>query len=80
MANTKRTRQTAPKGTMKKVLNYVGRHGFFIAVSMILAVVIVALTLYAPILIGNAIDEIAGKDNVDFSNVAQILMKTAVVI
>ena len=41
MANTKRTRQTAPKGTMKKVLNYVGRHGFFIAVSMILAVVIV---------------------------------------
>ena len=78
MANTKRTRQTAPKGTMKKVLNYVGRHGFFIAVSMILAVVIVALTLYAPILIGNAIDEIAGKDNVDFSNVAQILMKTAV--
>ena len=80
MANTKRTRQTAPKGTMKKVLNYVGRHGFFIAVSMILAVVIVALTLYAPILIGNAIDEITGKDNVDFSNVAQILMKTAVVI
>lgn len=80
MANTKRTRQTAPKGTMKKVLNYVGRHGFFIALSMILAVVIVALTLYAPILIGNAIDEIAGKDNVDFSNVAQILMKTAVVI
>ena len=80
MANTKRTRQTAPKGTMKKVLNYVGRHGFFIAVSMILAVVIVAMTLYAPILIGNAIDEIAGKDNVDFSNVAQILMKTAVVI
>lgn len=80
MANTKRTRQTAPKGTMKKVLNYVVRHGFFIAVSMILAVVIVALTLYAPILIGNAIDEIAGKDNVDFSNVAQILMKTAVVI
>lgn len=80
MANTKRTRQTAPKGTMKKVLNYVGRHGFFIAVSMILAVVIVALTLYAPILIGNAIDEIAGKDSVDFSNVAKILMKTAVVI
>lgn len=80
MANTKRTRQTAPKGTTKKVLNYVGRHGFFIAVSMILAVVIVALTLYAPILIGNAIDEIAGKDSVDFSNVAQILMKTAVVI
>lgn len=80
MANTKRTRQTAPKGTMKKVLNYVGRHGFFIAVSMILAVVIVALTLYAPILIGNAIDEIAGKDSVDFSIVAKILMKTAVVI
>ncbi len=80
MANTKKTKKTAPKGTMKKVLKYVGRHGFFIVLSMILAACVVALTLYAPILIGDAIDLIIGKDNVDFSGVTQILMKTAVVI
>lgn len=80
MANTKKTKKTAPKGTMKKVLKHVGRHGFFIVLSMILAACVVALTLYAPILIGDAIDLIIGKDNVDFSGVTQILMKTAVVI
>lgn len=75
-----KTKQTAPKGTLKKVLKYVGRHGMFMVLSMILAAVVVALTLYAPILIGDAIDLIIGKDNVDFSGVAAILMKTAVVI
>ena len=80
MANSKKTRKTAPKGTMKKVLKYIGRHGFFLALSMILAVVVVALTLYAPILIGDAIDLIVGKDNVDFSGIAEILMKTAIVV
>lgn len=75
-----KTKQTAPKGTLKKVLKYVGRHGMFMVLSMILAAVVVALTLYAPILIGDAIDLIVGKDNVDFSGVAAILMKTAVVI
>ncbi|MDY4588514.1 MAG: ABC transporter ATP-binding protein [Oscillospiraceae bacterium] len=75
-----KTKQTAPKGTLKKVLKYVGRHGMFMVLSMILAAVVVALTLYAPILIGDAIDLIVGKDNVNFSGVAAILMKTAVVI
>lgn len=59
MANTKKTKQTAPRGTMRKVLKYVSRHGFFMVVSIILAVIVVALTLYAPILIGEAIDLLA---------------------
>ena len=81
MANTKKTKQTAPKGTMRKVLKYVSRHGFFMVVSIILAVIVVALTLYAPILIGEAIDLLAdGKGSVDFSQVAEKLLATAVVI
>lgn len=81
MANTKKTKQTAPKGTMRKVLKYVSRHGFFMVVSIILAVIVVALTLYAPILIGKAIDLLAdGKGSVDFSQVAEKLLATAVVI
>lgn len=81
MANTKKTKQTAPRGTMRKVLKYVSRHGFFMVVSIILAVIVVALTLYAPILIGEAIDLLAdGKGSVDFSQVAEKLLATAVVI
>ncbi len=80
MANTKKTRQTAPKGTMKKVLKYVGRHGFFMVLSMILAAIVVALTLYAPVLIGDAIDEITGKGAVDFAKVSEKLIATAVII
>lgn len=81
MANTKKTKQTAPKGTMRKVLKYVSRHGFFMVVSIILAVIVVALTLYAPILIGEAIDLLDdGKGSVDFSQVAEKLLATAVVI
>lgn len=81
MANTKKTKQTAPKGTMRKVLKYVSRHGFFMVVSIILAVIVVALTLYAPILIGEAIDLLAdGKGSVDFSQVTEKLLATAVVI
>ncbi len=70
----------APKGTIKKVLKYVGRHGVLMALSIILAGIVVALTLYAPILIGNAIDLIVGKNSVDFEGIAEILIKTAIVI
>lgn len=70
----------AQKGTLKKVLKYVGRHGFLMALSVIFAAVSVALTLYAPILIGDAIDLIVGKNNVDFEGIAFILIKTAIVV
>lgn len=70
----------APKGTIKKVLKYVGRHGVLMALSIILAGIVVALTLYAPILIGNAIDLIVGKNSVDYEGIAKILIKTAIVI
>ena len=47
---------------------------------MIFAAISVALTLYAPILSGNAIDLILSKGHVDFAGVFQILKKYAVVI
>ena len=80
MAKKPISKKTAPKGTLKKVLKYVGKHGFLITLSIILAAVTVALTLYAPILIGDAIDLIVGQNNVDFDGIARILIKTAIVI
>lgn len=73
-------KNTAQKGALKKVLKYVKRHGFFMALSILFAAVTVALTLYTPILIGNAIDLIAGKGQVDFAGIAAILIKTGIII
>lgn len=68
------------KDTIKKILNYVRPYWFFMLLSIILALISVALTLYAPILTGNAIDLMIGKGNVDFSKLTSILIKFVVVV
>ena len=73
-------KNTAQKCTLKKVLKYVQRHGFFMVLSILFAAITVALTLYTPILIGDAIDLIVGKGQVDFAGIAAILIKTGIII
>ena len=73
-------KNTAQKGPLKKVLKYVQRHGFFMVLSILFAAITVALTLYTPILIGDAIDLIVGKGQVDFAGIAAILIKTGIII
>ncbi len=70
------------KGTLKKVLRYIRKYAFFLICSLVLAAVTVALTLYVPILTGQAIDSIVRPGDVDFANVASILRKigTAVLV
>ncbi len=63
--------------TLKKVLRYVSKYHFLIALSMILAVLTALLSLYVPILAGNAIDLLVGKGAVDFQKVIQILVRIA---
>lgn len=73
-------KNTAQKGTLRKVLKYVQRHGFFMVLSILFAAITVALTLYTPILIGDAIDLIVGKGQVDFAGIAAILITTGIII
>ena len=68
------------KETIKKVLRYIKKYSFFVICSLVLAVITVALTLYVPILTGNAVDVIVGPGQVDFGKVTQILMKIAIAI
>ena len=44
------------KGILKKVLNHIGRYKFVLFFSIVLAAVSVILTLYIPILTGEAVD------------------------
>lgn len=66
--------------TMKKVFKLIRPYMHYLILSLIFAAISVALTLYAPILSGNAIDLILSKGHVDFAGVFQILKKYAVVI
>lgn len=68
------------KGTLKKVFSYIGKYKYFLILSMFFAAVTVGLTLYAPILVGKAIDCIIGEGNVDFVNMKSILIKGAIIV
>lgn len=56
-----------------KVLRQLKPYRFLLLLAVVFAVVSVSLTLYVPVLIGHAIDHIAGKGAVDFDDVARIL-------
>lgn len=68
------------KETMKKLLPYLKQYWFFLAASIVLAAVTVVLTLYIPILTGDAIDFIVDAGKVDFAMLLPILKKMVVVI
>lgn len=68
------------KSTLRKVLRYIRRYWGYLGASIILAAVTVALTLYLPILIGQAVDRIVGKGAVDFAGIFVILRKMTVII
>lgn len=67
-------------GTIKKILGLIKPYMHFLLLSLVFAVISVALTLYAPILIGNAIDYVIGKESVQFGKIAEILVKLAVIV
>ncbi len=62
------------KNTLKTVFSYLRKHWGYLACSLLLAVVTVALTLYVPILTGQAVDQILGQGNVNFAEVIRILV------
>ncbi len=68
------------KGALKKVLQYLNRYRLLLALSILFATLTVVLTLYVPILIGNAIDLIVDIYNVEFAGILRLLVKIGVVV
>ena len=68
------------KSVLKKVFAYIGRYKYLLFISLLFAVLSVALTLYVPVLVGNAIDFIIDRNNVDFVSITEILIKIAIII
>ena len=70
----------AKKGTLKRVLRYIGKYKISLAITLFFACLSVFLTLWFPILIGDAIDLIVGKGQVDMDGIAKILWDAFLII
>ena len=68
------------KETMKKVLRLIAPYKHFVILSFGFALISAILTLYAPILIGQAVDLILDEGKVEFAGIFQIIKKLAWII
>nr|WP_312371760.1 ABC transporter ATP-binding protein [Lachnoclostridium sp.] len=72
-------KKTTQKQAIGKVLRYVKRYWVFLSFSLILALITVGLTLYVPIEIGKAIDEIV-YGSVNFPVIRDILLRIVIIV
>lgn len=70
----------ASVSALKKVLSYVKSYRVLLFFSIALSVLTAALSLYVPILAGNAVDCIVGAGQVDFAEMGRILTKIGIVV
>ena len=68
------------KHTMKRVLQDIGHYRWMVLLSLLLAGITVALTLYIPILIGQAVDLVLAQGLVNFTGLAVILKHMIITI
>ncbi len=73
------SKKGAQQETLRKVLQYVKKYLILMVISIILAGLIVALTLYMPILIGNAIDQIV-YGQIAYGKIKELLFRGLFVI
>lgn len=65
---------------LRKVFRYLGRYRIHLVITIFLAAVTVALTLYVPKLTGAAVDCMAGAGKVDFAGLKNILVRIGLCI
>lgn len=68
------------KAIIKRISTYIGRYKILLILSMLLALVSVAGSLYIPVLIGNVIDFIIDKGLVQFDRIIPVLIRICVII
>lgn len=68
------------KGTLARVLGYVGRYKALLIASLLLSLLTVAATLYVPILTGDAVDLLLGPGQVDFAALLPLLWRIGLLV
>lgn len=74
----KRNKKDFQLKTFVKVLHYISRYKIWLIITLIMAVLVTALTLYVPILVGRAIDNIIEPGKVAFDNIFRILLTVGI--
>lgn len=80
MAGKKKLDKASSKATLKRILVYIRRYRAGVAASILLATVTVALTLYVPVLIGQAVDFILAPGQVEYAGLLAILKKIGIIV
>lgn len=80
MASKNKLDKTTSKATLKRILNYIKRYRLGVTASILMAALTVALTLYVPVLIGQAVDQILGPGQVDYEALTRILTKIGIIV
>lgn len=73
-------KQAGQKEIIKKVLEYIRPQWFRVLLSLLMAVISVALTLYLPVLTGRGVDHILGPGKVEFTEIFAILRTMLIAI
>ena len=68
------------KNTMRRLLRYLKKYWLLLMLSLLFAALTVAMTLYLPILIGQAVDLIVAPGQVEFSTIVRLLLKMGILI
>lgn len=63
------------KQIVSKVIKYIGKYKYLLIISLILSVFCVGVSLYIPVLAGNAIDCIISKDSVNFDKIINYVFR-----
>ena len=79
MADTK-NKLRSQSTTLRRVLRYIRPYLPMLALSLVLALITVALTLYIPILVGRAVDCLLGVGAVDFDTLRTVLLTIGVCV
>lgn len=68
------------KQTFNRLFSIIGKYKIMLVLTVLLAIVFVIVSLYIPVLVGNAIDTIVGAGNVDFNALMPILIKIVIIV
>lgn len=70
----------ATKGTLRRVLKYIGKYKLLLLLSLLLAAASVAMTLYLPIRIGDVIDYFVSPADVKAQEIIPILLEIVILV
>ncbi|MDY3003721.1 MAG: ABC transporter ATP-binding protein [Christensenella hongkongensis] len=68
------------KDVIKRLVGFLARYKGYLAIALVSAALSVAMSLWTPVLIGNAVDLIVGPGNVAFAKIVPILLTIGVAI